>query len=170
MADEIGAYKTKVIKIRKELEKEASILGIGVFIPTWNQINVKILIWDHIVSKNMEVVPSSFTFQELEKLTKYAVTTWQKWKSQEGFLQYLDEKDDFQKQVDKGAYRVLKRLEELAFLEKSNAAVAACRAYLALSSFSHQRIEMSVDDVRDMPQRDLDKEIEMVQKLLNDKK
>ena len=71
------------------------------------------------------------------------------------------------KEICSAEYRILKRLEELAFLEKSTAAVAACKAYLALSSFAKQRIEMEVDDLSNKSDEELDKEIRELQKKLH---
>ena len=134
-----------------------------IFIPSWKQIRAKILVHQHIANNHIQGAPSDITYRALEKISSYGKSTWQLWFKKEGFSIFFDEKDDFIEQVDKGAYRVLKRLEELAFNESGNAAVSACRAYLALSSFGKSKVSLEIEDLNKLSEKEIDAEIKELQ-------
>lgn len=162
------AEKNKIKEITnklKDLKKQAIEEDISfIFVPTWKQIRAKLAIHNHLSQTGSEEKPSNLIYVKLEKISGTGKSTWQRWFEKQGFIAYLDEKDNFQEILDTGAIRMLKRLEELAFTEKGNSAVVAAKAYLALSSFAKQRVSMEISDVSLMSDEKLDQEIEELEK------
>jgi transcription initiation factor TFIIIB Brf1 subunit/transcription initiation factor TFIIB len=137
-----------------------------IFIPTLRQIQAKIRLWTKLLSQNFEY--ASVTKERTFEYADIPESTGHYWHKQQGFTEWFSSVDDFQKEVDSGAIRILRRLEELAFTEKGNAAVAAAKAYLDMTSYRRQRIEIK-DEVAEMNEENLDKEIERISKMLVEK-
>ena len=132
---------TKVDDKLRKLKKEVLDRCMDIFIPTEKQIIAKAQLWGK--SQNEGKSPKDYSkFVEIPAMTDFGKSTWQLWFAQDGFELWVYDKEDFQNWIDDRATSMARRLWDLAFKEKGNAAVSAAKAFLELSSFKKQRIEV----------------------------
>ena len=111
-------YREQEKKEKKPVEEKKA----DVFIPTWRQVRAKITLCDKI--EDMEKI-RKLPLQHLAEYAGISENTIHRWKKERGFLEWFLSNENFIEEADKGAIRVLKRLEQLAFTEKGSAAVMA---------------------------------------------
>jgi len=152
----------KIEKKLKEIKKEVMDSNMIIYIPTEKQIIAKAQVWAKAEADGK--VPREMSkYVELPAMSDFGKSTWQKWFAQDGFETWVYGKEDFQDWIDERSTSMARRLYELAFKEKGNAAVSAAKAFLELSTYKKNRIEIK-DEYDNMSDSQLMAEVEKLER------
>jgi len=155
MSEEKKATKYEIEQKLKEIEKDAIRAEVSIFIPTERMVDVKAKLFAYARTENLDPKEISryYKLPEIAGVSKDSVTKWFK---KPGFTQWFYTVEEFQTWIDERATAVARRLYQLAMEEKGNAAVAAAKAFLELTSFKKTKIEIK-DEFANMNDEELDR-------------
>jgi hypothetical protein len=153
--------KREEAKVAAIAEKEREVQDDHDFLPTQRQIYCKQKFWE---SKRNGFISQNLSDIDLEKMTGIPHTTVSRWKRKPGFLLWLQDSFDIDGLAKGYAELALKTLANQ--LESGNAKVRNEAAKALLAYQKQERRHITVDDISEKSEEELDREFETLRKVV----